>query len=250
MTGSDPTLPPENPPSALSPAPRPLWQRAVAVLTAPRSVFEGLVDRPAWFWTAMVTSVFALVVGFLIYDPVIYPSMLEQAQGQNLSSEALAQAESMYASPAMKFTISSMGALFNFVLIVVVGLLLFAICGFLLGGRVKVKQALAVAAHAMLVHIPKSVIAIPVMLARGDPSISLGPGALFPPSEAEGFAAKALANFLGSLDLFNLWSLALCVLGMAVVSRLSTRQVGTLVVLGYFALAALMSLAGAAMQPR
>jgi len=66
------------------------------------------------------------------------------------------------------------------------------------------------------------------MLARGDPYASLGPGVLFPPAEAEGFAARFLAMFLNNaLDLFNLWSLALCILGMSVVSRLPVRADGT-----------------------
>jgi hypothetical protein len=235
-------------PAAVPPL-RPLWARALAMVTAPRSVFEELERRPAWVWTALAISAVALVIGYLIYDPVIYPFILEQAEQRSLSSEALARAEQMYGSPGFKFFSSLSGAAANFGAIAVTGLLLFAVCSFLLGGRAKVRQSLAVAAHAMLVHIPRSLLVLPVMLARQDPYVSLGPGALFPPGEAEGFLPKALATFLTSFDLFNLWALALCVLGMSVVSRLPTRQVAVTLGIGYLILSALLALGGAALQP-
>jgi hypothetical protein len=250
MTGSSPELPMAAAPAEAATPLRPLWARSLALVTSPRSVFEELERRPAWAWTAVVISLFALVVGYLIYEPVIFPFILEQAEKQNLSSQALAQAEQLYASPAFKFFTSFSGGAANFAFVVIAGLLLYAVCTFLLGGRAKVRQSLAVAAHAMLVHIPRSILVLPVMWARQDPYVSLGPGALFPPGEAEGFLAKALATFLGSLDLFNLWALALCILGMSVVSRLSAKQVGVAVVIGYLVLSALMALGGAALQPR
>jgi hypothetical protein len=63
-------------------------------------------------------------------------------------------------------------------------------------------------------------------------------------AEAEGFGAKWLAGFLGGLDLFYIWSLALCVLGMAVVSRLPVKRVATGVAVAYLAVLALMSIVG------
>ena len=63
-----------------------------------------------------------------------------------------------------------------------------------------------------------------------------------------GFGPKALANFLAFFDLFNIWSMALCILGMAVVSRLPTRQVALGVIAAFLAFAVLFSLLGA-LQP-
>jgi hypothetical protein len=81
---------------------RPLWARAVALVTAPRSVFEELRVKPSWFGATLLLALFSMVVGLLIYDPVLYPMMLEQAEQQASTSEQLAQAEEMYASPGSR----------------------------------------------------------------------------------------------------------------------------------------------------
>jgi hypothetical protein len=127
-------------------------------------------------------------------------------------------------------------------LFIVDGFGLFALTSFLLGGKATARQSLAVAAHAMLVHIPKAIIIVPLAIARQDPTITLGPGALMPVSEATGFMGKATANFLGYFDIFNLWSLALCILGMSVVSRLQAKQVAGVIIGGFLGCAILFSL--------
>jgi hypothetical protein len=246
MDGSVSALPPAA--ELASPPLRPLWVRAIGLVSAPRSVFEQLAGRPAWFWATVVTCAVALVVTFVIYDPVILPTMIERAEQQGLASAQLAQVEAAYASAPAKIATAAWAAAANFGALVVIGLLLYAACSFLLGGKAKVKHALAVAGHAMLVHVPRSLILLPVMLVRGDPYASLGPGVLFPPAEAEGFAARFLAMFLNNaFDLFNLWSVALCILGMSVVSRLPVRQTGLVLGVGYGLLSVLWALALALM---
>lgn len=228
---------------------RPLWARALAIVTSPRSVFEELVERPSWFWTGLTTSAAAVIVSFIMFNSVIAPFAIEQAsKSPNMTPEALSRMEGIYASPVTRIVGSCMAGVFNLVLIVITGLLLFALTSFLMGGKAKVKQALAVAAHAMLVHIPRALLTMPLAISRQDPSVSLGPGALFPMSEAVGFGPKALANFLAYFDLFNIWSVALCILGMSVVSRIPTRQVAVTIISAFLGLAVLFSLLGAIFQ--
>ena len=228
---------------------RPLWARALVLVSSPRSVFEQFVDRPSWFWAAVTTSVVAMIASFLLWNSVIAPYALEQAgKAANVTSEQLAKMETIYANPVTRVVASTSTAAINFLLVVVTGLVLFAITSFLMGGKSTVKQAFAVASHAMLVHIPRAVISIPLAISRQDPSVTLGPGILFPVSEATGFGAKALAMFLAYFDLFNIWSIALCILGMSVVSRLPTRQVAIAIVSAFLGLAVLFSLVGALFQ--
>lgn len=239
---------PVSPVTPVAPA-RPLWARALALVTSPRSVFEELAVRPSWFWTTLVVCAAAMIISFILWGPVIQPYALEQAgKNPNMTPEAMTRVETMYASPVAHFVGSFFAGVFNFVIVLVWGLVLFAITSFLMGGKAKVKQAFAVAAHAMLVHIPRGLLTMPLAISRQDPSVSLGPGILFPVSEAVGFGPKALANFLAFFDLFNIWSIALCILGMSVVSRLSTRQVAVGVIGAFLAVAVLFSLLGA-LQP-
>lgn len=228
---------------------RPLWARFWGILVSPRAVFEELAERPAWLGATLLLSIASILITFLLYDPVILPTMLEQAERQVTSSEQLAQAEAMYASPGMKVFVCIMGGLGNVFFIVVIGLLLTAVCSFLLGSKVSWKQGFAVSSHALLVLLPRSLLALPIMFQRGTPEVSLGPGVFFPPSEAEGFAGGFLAALMGGFDLFQLWALALAVLGMAVAARQEPGRVGRVVVPGYLVIIVIWSLI-AGMQPR
>ncbi len=223
---------------------RPLWARALGIVVGPRAVFEELARRPAWLGAILVLSIFSLVVSIFLYDPVILPTMMEQAEQQTTSSEQLARAEEMYASPVMKFFVSGMAGVGNFVWVFVTGLLLAGACSFLLGAAASWKQGVAVASHAFLVFLPRSILALPIMLSRGTADVSLGPGVFFPASEAEGFGGHFLATFLGGLDLFNLWVLALAILGMAVATRQTTGRVGRVVVPGYIVILLIWSVLG------
>jgi hypothetical protein len=227
---------------------RPLIARAFALVSSPRSVFEEFLDRPSWFWTTVVTCVISGIIAFIMWNSVLAPYAVEQAQAKGAAGEQLAKVEQMYASPVVRAVGSCSAAVVNFVVIVVIGLGLFALTSFLMGGKATAVQSIAVAAHAMLVHIPKAIIIVPLAIARQDPTITLGPGALMPVSEATGFLGKGMAIFLGYFDLFNLWSLALCILGMAVVSRLQAKQVAGVIVGGFLACAILFSLLGAVFQ--
>jgi len=230
------------------PAPRPhrlLWARAFALISSPRSVFEELIDHPSWFWTTIILCVAAVIITYVMWTSVIAPYAIEQAQNKGASGDQLARVEQMYSSPVAHIIGSCVAGAFNLLFVVAIGLALFALTTFLLGGKATAKQSIAVAAHAMLVHIPKSLVVVPLAIAKQDPNVSLGPGVLMPVSEATGFMGKATAIFLSYFDLFNLWSLALCILGMSVVSR---KQVTGPIVGAWLACAILFSLLGGVFQ--
>jgi len=248
---SIPSPPYNTAPAAPSPTPRPhrpLLARAFALITSPRSVFEELIDHPSWFWTTIVICVAAAIIGFILWNSVIAPYAIEQAQNKGYTGEQLARVEQMYSNPAARVIGSCAAGALNFLFVVVIGLVLFALTSFLMGGKASAKQSIAVAAHAMLVHIPKAIVVVPLAIARQDPNVSLGPGVLMPVSEATGFLGKAIATFLSYFDLFNLWSLALCILGMSVVSRLAAKQVAGMIIGAFLASAILFSLLAGVFQ--
>ena len=235
-TGSE--IPAETPPETG----KSLFGRIAALVTAPRSVFEGLAIKPSWIGAAALLALFSFVIGILIWDPVILPYSLEQAEKSATSSEQLAQLEAFYSSGAMKIIAGVLGPVFNLIWIFFTGLLMFGVCNLLLGGRTTIKHGMAVAAHAMLVLIPRSLVLLPIMFSRGDPNVSLGPGVLFPQGEASGFGEAFIASFLAGLDLFNLWALALCVLGMSVVAKLPIGRVGGAFSTGYLVVIVIWSM--------
>jgi hypothetical protein len=240
----DPTIETQ-PISAAAPPRRSLPARAIGLVTAPRQVFEELREQPSWVVPALILASFTGIMSWFIYDPLLYPMMIERIDSQNLAPDQAARAEEMYASPMIKMFTILTGAVFTFGMIPAFGLILFAACSFLLGGRATARQSISVAAHACLVLIPRSLLLLPLLFARQDPTLSLGPGVLMPPSEAEGFVGRFVANFLsGALDLFHLWALGLAIVGMSVMSRLATRTVAVALIAFYLGIGILFALFG------
>src|SRR5215510_7093883 len=116
--------PPSTTPAAVR-AHRPLWARALALVTSPRSVFEEFIDRPSWFWPNMCVTIVAVIVGYSIWNSVFVPYSLEQAQSRGAPAEAVARMEQMYANPGARIGFSLFGGTANFVVIVIEGLALF-----------------------------------------------------------------------------------------------------------------------------
>jgi hypothetical protein len=56
------------------------------------------------------------------------------------------------------------------------------------------------------------------------PQVTLGPGALLPLADQEGFAMKFLAGFLQAFDVFAIWQTVLVALGVSVVARVAHRS--------------------------
>jgi hypothetical protein len=237
------------PPAEAAPAPRPLWARSLALVTAPRAVFEELRPRPSWFWPAVLLAATTLVFGWVTFEPLLYPMMVEKVENSDMTPERAEAALAMYENPGMKAFMLVTGTIFSFALVPIFGLVLFGVCSFLLGGRATVRQSMSVAAHAALVLIPRSVLLLPLLFARQDPTLSLGPGALMPPSEATGFLGRFVAIFLsGCLDLFHLWGLGLAIVGMSVMAHLGTRTVAVALIAAYVGLGILGALMGAFQQ--
>jgi len=119
------------------------------------------------------------------------------------------------------------------------------------GGRPGFPETFSVASYALLPIALRTLLSIPAAFHRERIPVEdagrLLPSSLgaFLPVDARG----PLAGMLHSVDLFSLWSVALCAVGMAAVARVSLRRAATAAVvlwLGYVGVVkvALPSLAG------
>ena len=214
-------------------------RRLISLFMAPRALFEELERRPSWLVPTLVFL--AITVGFVLvlWDPVIVPEQLTR-----LEEAGNDQAVEMMTGPVGKWISVGAAALGSFASVFLYALGVFLVGGFLLGGSLSYRQALAIVSHASLVAVPAVLLRLPLAFVSKTSQITLGPGAFFPPSAAEGFGATFLAYFLTSFDLFTLWQTALVALGTAVIGRLPMGRAA----LGIWALflffAVLMALLG------
>jgi hypothetical protein len=82
---------------------------------------------------------------------------------------------------------------------------------------------MSVVCHAGLVSLVALPIRVLLANAAASPRVTLGPGALLPIADQEGFAMKFLAGFLQSFDLFTLWQTVLVALGVSVIARVGFK---------------------------
>jgi Yip1-like protein len=214
---SDVTAPP-SPIDAAPAAPWPFPRRFLAVLTRPIPLFEYLAQRPSWLvpFILLVLAAAAFVVG--TWNAAWLPTILEKMGEQNGGEQAM---EMIQNNGLMMYSI--MIPLFGAAVTLIYAAAVMLIGGFLLSGRLTFRQCLSIVCHAGLVSLVALPIRILLANAAQSPQVTLGPGALLPPDQQEGFVMKFLAFFLQSFDVFTLWQTALVALGVSVIGRVGLK---------------------------
>jgi hypothetical protein len=209
---------------AVPTAPWPFPRRFLAVYTSPRALFEYLAARPSWFVPLLV--VLGLVLAFVLglYDSVIVPENLAKMEEAGKSSP---QAIAFMTGSIGHIVTPAIGVFATAIVMFVYAAFVLMIGGFMLGGTLSYRQAMAIVTHASLIGVLGFAVRIPLALISKTAQVTVGPGMLFPAAQAEGFGGHFLSSFLSSFDLFNLWQTALVALGVSVVARVPSGKANT-----------------------
>ena len=208
------------PPTEAAPAGAwPFPRRLVALITAPRTLFAHLAERPAWVVPFLLLILAAAVFVVATWQNAWVPQMTAKMDEQGAPEQAYEMMAGNTGLIMYSLMIPIIGAIVTFIYAAAV----MFVGNFLLGGRLDYRRALSIVSHAGLV----SLIALPVRIllanAASSPQVTLGPGALLPPDQQEGFALKFLAYFFQSFDVFTLWQTALVALGVSVIARVGLK---------------------------
>jgi hypothetical protein len=210
--------------------------RVVDTFIAPSKTFTDILRSSNWLLPFVIMVVLAMGFGYAVDRTVGYTAVAEQQmmknsiQADRINSLSPDQRANAIATSA-KFTRISSYCSFVFILIVVAihALLLWATFNFGLGAKTKYGQVFAV---IMFAGLPKAFIWVisAVLLFSG---VGLDNFDLQNPVGTNlGYYLtspwmKALG---GGFDLFGLWSLALLVLGMSIISKKTIGQAAAIVV--------------------
>ena len=225
-------------------SPWPFPRRLVALFTSPKALFEHLENRPSWFVPLVIGLVMVAIYVIVLWNPVMLPNMLarfeEKGTPQNVVDMMSKNGLVFSLGPAIIF-----GAIVTFLTALVVQ----AIGGFLLGGKLTYRHALSIVSHVGLIGIPAILVMIPLAFVAKTAQVSVGPGMLFNPMTAEGFGARFIAGFMASIDVFKLWQVALTGLGVSVIGRVDRSKATVAMFVAYF-LASLLGACIGAIVPR
>ncbi len=242
-------LPPAAPEATLSPG-----QRALAIFTRPARAWSGLQQQVQWFWPLIFLVLVTVGVGYVAYPRVILPMQLEridkQVESGQISEEQASKIEDQMSSPVMQAV--SMGT--QLVFMPLVYLLMAAVvwfgCGFVLGTKFRFRHALEVVTWSSLVTLPAMLLTYGLGWQKGSlEGVHLGLAALLPADENPSKLLAGLRIFLDQIGPFQVWHVAVAVLGASTLSGAARKNVAWVLISLYLALALFFSAVGAMFTP-
>ncbi len=228
-------------PSMPAPPEMGLFARAIGVLTSPRKTFEAVVANPR-----PVGIVFLVAV--IIAAATALPQFTEKGRQATLDMQ-VQQIEKFTGQPVTDEMYSAMekrsqyggyvtaATVFIFTPVVTLffGAIYWAIFNIVMGGTAAYKQVLAIVAHSSVVSTLGVALGVPIQYLKGSMSAT-GPfnlGALLPMLDEKSF----LANFLGSIDLFRVWSILVTAIGLGVLYKRKTGPIAATLFIIYAVIA-------------
>lgn len=230
-------------------------ERVVDTFVAPTKTFTDILRSSSWWLPFVLLTLLGLATGYVTSKQVgfdrVYENRLAQSPKQQDAMNQL--------PPDQKAARMAMGAKITagitysipLVLLIIFGiyaLMLWGTFNFVLGASTTYMQCFAVAWYAALPFLIRSVLTIVFLYFGGNSESFLQEN---PVGTNLGYymqdAAPWLKALLSSLDLIQLWSLALAIVGMAIVAKKSIMQ-SALVVGGFWLLGVLLAVGGAAIS--
>ncbi|MFZ0661920.1 MAG: Yip1 family protein [Acidobacteriaceae bacterium] len=229
-------------------------QRCVDIFTSPSKTFLDL-RRKATFWGPLIVLIIVgLGFSFSVQQKIGWPQVF-----QNTINQTPAKAEKIESSPnadsvkaiSAKITAGATYGYFAIVLVItlVTSLLVWVSINFGFGGTAKYSQIYAVSLYASLVMDIKFLLAIVAIFAGLAPDSFLINN---PVGSNIGYYLSSdfplwLRSLCAHLDIFEIWSLVLSVIGVAIVAKVSKGKAAAVVV-GWWIIFVLVAVAGSAIQ--
>lgn len=204
--------------------------RLIGVLVSPGKTFRSIAGRPSWAVALIVLALLGSTVGQLVNARTNQRKMIEKQMakfGRQVSPEQLDEmAQRAKNPPPLLRALSVVGGLVMPVVGYLLATLLFYVVFKLAGSDLTFKAGLSTYLHASVPIGVAMLLSLPVILSRREVEpVDALTGRLLASSPAfllpEGTSA-AVRGALSAFDLFNLWSLALAVVGYRIVARVST----------------------------
>jgi hypothetical protein len=249
MSSAEPTVTVLSPPVRLSPI-----ARAVRVFARPATAWDDLVERGQWLPPLLASLVLWAGLQALCFDHVTVP-MMQDAWNDAVSAGRMEQAQmdkmvAFFSGPTARWIVVGQQAIFWPILTLLVALVVWFGGGFVLGTKLRYRQALDVVCWSGLVSWPAIVLTFALAWQRQTfKGIHLGLGALIPEGETPDKLRTGITMFLDFFAPFEAWRIAVAVIGVAVLTGAPRRNVAWVLVALYLAFGAFLAAVNALFNP-
>ncbi|HEY2091047.1 MAG TPA: Yip1 family protein [Thermoanaerobaculia bacterium] len=238
------------PPSPAEPEKANTLQRITGVLFNPGPTFESIAQRPNILGPLLVFIVIGILSAVAVGVKADFNSLAREAieANPNIPPDRVESSVNM-TKGIMKVSMYASPLLIVLMLVITAGVCLLAFRMF--GGEGNFNIALSVTIYAWFPRLIRGILGAIVVLTKGSMSlydlqnpVMSNLAFLFDPK------TQPVQYALGSaLDIFNIWSLVLLIIGMAAMSKLSKARSATIVIV-LWVIVNLFSLIGPAMQAK
>ncbi len=191
------------------------FKRLTGVITNPVATFEDIRKRPDF-----LTPIILMLLTSIIAGSIIIPIALD-ARFEKLIEETPEVADKVDAMRTVGYIMGMVGAaVMPLVIWLIMAALIHVFAG-LAGGEGEFKPLLSVLGYAGIPNYLKAIVITIIALINGTPRTKLGLDLLFEPENNVG---KIINVVLGNIEIFNLWNIALVIVGISVVKEMSRKQ--------------------------
>lgn len=191
--------------------------RITGMLFSPGKTLADIVRRPTWVVPVLLVALVAAATNFFLYDAVIVPMQIDRIeQNPNMSPEQAQRMEDQMSSPVAKtFGTIAPAVVVPIILLIQAGIVML-VGSLVMGGESSFKTVFAVCAWTGgLLFAVASIVQSPLyalVTHRMEPVASL---AFLLPSESPSAGVRFLRGIFASIDIFQIWQLALLSMGVS-----------------------------------
>jgi hypothetical protein len=229
--------------------------RAGRIFTRPATAWDDLVERGQWAAPLLVGLALWVGLQALAFRPITVPMMLD-AWSDAVASGRMEQAQMDHMSsfftdnPAALWIVLAQQAIVWPILTFLTALVVWFGGGFVLGTRLRYRQALDVVCWAGIVKWPSLVVLFALAWQKQTfKGVHLGLGALIPEGETPDRLRTGLTTFLDFVGPFEAWWVVVAVIGVAALTGAPRRNVAWVLVALYLAFAAFLAAVNALFNP-
>ena len=206
------------------------FARAIAIFTNPSGAWAGLERQAQWWFPLLLILASSAIVLLLVYQRAIVPMNAEQfdsmVEAGRMTADQAAQAQERMSGPmGLVFGMVSQVVFVPIIMLLLAAGVAFGV-SFMVGTKLAFRQAFEIVLWANLVMIPAgfltAILAWSKETMRG---IHLGPGILVPMSDPPEKWQMGVASFLDAFGPFEIWTVALVILGATALSGASRKSV-------------------------
>ena len=250
MSSAETDVPVVSEPARLSPI-----VRAGRIFARPATAWDDLKDHGQWLVPMLVGIILWVGLQALCFDHVTVP-MMQNAWSDAVSAGRMEQAqmdrmmEFFTSNPAARWIVLGQQLVFWPILTLLVALVVWFGGGFVLGTKLRYRQALDVVCWSGIVSWPAIVLTFALAWQKQTfKGVHLGLGALIPEGDTPDKLRTGITMFLDFFAPFEAWRIVVAVIGVAALTGAPRRNVAWVLVALYLAFGAFLAAVNALFNP-